>query len=94
MTKQEKINKLQQEIAEKGKVVGNSQKKQSFEKEEIWQMPTGIRNKYFNDQFFEKQKTKQNNRPVPQDTIAQILKVPNFVKTGSFEGLALKARRV
>ena len=55
-------------------------------------MPTGIRSKYFNDQFFEKQKSKANNRPVHTEIVDSILKVPKFVKTGSFEGVALKAR--
>ena len=92
-SKQEKIRQLQQEVAEKNGNVGHK-KRTSLEKEEIWQMPTGVRNKYFHDQFFQKQNSKTNNRPAPTETIDQALKIPNFVKTGSFEGLALKARRL
>ena len=57
-------------------------------------MPTGVRSKYFNDKFFQQQNQKTNNRPAPTEIIDAIMKVPNFVKTGSFEGLALKARRL
>ena len=68
--------------------------KQSMEKNELWQMNSTVRNKYFNDQFYEKQGLKTNNRPKHTETVDQIIKIPNFVKTGSFEGLALKARPI
>ena len=56
-------------------------------------MQAGVRNKYFSSQFFERQSQKQNNLRAPTQTIDQIIKIPNFVKTGSFEGLMLKARK-
>ena len=64
----------------------------SLLKEDIWKLPTGIRNAYFSKQFFKKQADKSNNRATHTDVVDAGLKVPNFVKTGSFEGLALKSR--
>ena len=57
-------------------------------------MNSTVRNKYFNDQFFDKQGSKHNNMTKYTAVVDQALKIPNFVKTGSFEGLALKARPI
>lgn len=89
--KQIKIEQLQKEVAE-GKV--QPKNKDTLEKDAIWGMSTGVRNMYFTNKFFDKQSKKVNNRQAPTETIDQISKIPNFVKTGSFEGLALKARRL
>ena len=89
--KEERIKKLQLEVAE-GRISPN--KRASIEKEDIWHMTTGARNKYFAEKLFQSQASKQNNVTKPTPEIDQQLKIPNFVKTGSFEGLALKARRL
>ena len=43
------------------------------------------------DKLFDKVAAKSNNRLKATQTIDQILKIPNFVRKNSFEGVALKA---
>ena len=66
--KQEKVLRLQKDVSMG--TLKPLKDKQSLEKNEmLWQMNSTVRNKYFNDKFFEKQDNKTNNRPKHTETI-------------------------
>ena len=63
-----------------------------MEKEDIWNLAQGARNKYLAEKLFNDQASKKNNLVKPMPEIDQQLKIPKFMQSNSFEGLALKAR--
>ena len=46
-----------------GSVTKSPSKKTELEKEDIWHLATGARNKYFAEKLFDDQASKKNNRP-------------------------------
>jgi len=83
---------LQKQVAQSG--VKQPARRADLEREDIWHMQAGVRNKYFSQILQEKQEGKVNNRPKPTPVIDQALKIPNFVKSGSYVGFALQARNL
>ena len=87
-SKQEHIARLQKEVVE-GTIRNSPTKKAEFEKDDIWNLAQGARNKYFAEKIFNDQASKKNNLAKPAPEIDQVLKIPKFMQSSSFEGLAL-----